>query len=222
MLVRRLSAHASAVYGVSCVEGTTQSMIDVHNSHWVKWAEPTNWLLSVVFVIKMKQSNTYLLIILSLRFYGKLFIWPSILHLQLVFLAVVEWNTRKDRAHIRVGASPFLWSIWRVKNTLFLTRRTFHHFCRLFVWLRTRFICGNSFSGGSPRYGYWVYPVDNDSMGFVQPIWLAVWLKTSMMMFYCCLLLEIFRWLSLVATLSDLWVVIVFYFLAVGYFLDFL
>jgi hypothetical protein len=49
-------------------------------------------------------------------------------------------------------------------------------------------------------------------MGFVQPIWLEIWSKTSMVMLYHCLLLEIFSWLINVYTLSDPWVVITFYF----------
>jgi hypothetical protein len=58
---------------------------------------------------------------------------------------------------------------------LSLTKETFHHFCKLSLWLRIDpYLVLSPAGGGAPGYEYWVQPFDKSSMVFLQPLRCAI------------------------------------------------
>jgi hypothetical protein len=49
---------------------------------------------------------------------------------------------KKDKIHIHVGMYDLHWEIWNVCNDVFTKKYKTRLFCRLFLWIPTRSICG--------------------------------------------------------------------------------
>jgi hypothetical protein len=100
------------------------------------------------------------------------------------------------KARIRMGVSAICWEIWHCRNNIIFNKQSVLTFCRLFVWLRTRYILVLYPPGGSARAsGYWLQLTS--IFGLLDG---DILIESPMDR---SLLIIIFRWLILVLTLAN-------------------
>jgi hypothetical protein len=84
------------------------------------------------------------------------------IHHRLILQLYGNWVNgidRKTKAKIHIGVSTLCCFIWNFRNNIVFNRKKLIMFCRLFIWMYSRFIYGVSCPIRSVwMYGFWMQP----------------------------------------------------------------
>ena len=89
------------------------------------------------------------------------------------WLVGIESETAR---HIRVGVCALLWAIWNCRNDLAFNRKTTIHFFAGCIpgYSSDPYVVLTHSDGGQGVFGYWICPVGDGSVGYLQLVWMAV------------------------------------------------
>jgi hypothetical protein len=82
---------------------------------------------------------------------------------------------KKDLAQIRVGVCVIFWAIWNTRNDFIFNKQKALIFAGYpYGYQLDSYMVLSPTRGAAGGNGFWVQPFGDGSLGYIQPVWLAV------------------------------------------------